>query len=454
MMARRLSTLMTIFVFFLLLLAACGGAGDEAPAEEEAAAEDSAAEESADAPADGDLAGTTVTIFGAAVDEQAELVNEAFEPLEERTGIEVEYEGSSDFETLVVVRAEANDPPDIAVFPQPGLMAELAQGGFLVDLTTFIDRSYLEEQFDDSWLELATVNDEMVGVWHNADVKSLVWYPTPEFEEAGYEIPETWDEMIALSDQMVAEGQIPWCIGMESSGATGWVATDWVEDIMLRTTSPENYDRWVAGELPFDSPEVKRAVQIMGDIWLNEEYVLGGTTGILTTPFGDAPTPLFDQPPTCWLHRQASFITLFFPEDVELGTDVNYFYLPPIDEAYGKPVLGSGSIYSMFDDRPEVREVMRYLTTAESTRVEVEAGTIVAPHNDANLEWYPSDIQRGYAEILQEADTFRFDASDLMPSSVGAGSFWTGMVDYVNGEDVDEVLPRIDATWPEEEAAE
>jgi len=294
------------------------------------------------------------------------------------------------------------------------------------------------------------VDGQMVGVWHNADVKSLVWYPAAAFEEAGYEIPETWDELLALSDQMVADGRTPWCVGIESSGATGWVATDWMEDIMLRTTSPENYDRWVAGDLKFNSPEVKRAAEVMGEIWFNPDYVFGGTTSILTTPFGDAPTPMFDDPPNCWLHRQASFITLFFPEDVELGTDVNYFYLPPIDEEFGKPVLGSGGIMSMFNDRPEVREVMRYLTTGESARVEAQAGTIVAPHNDADLAWYPSDIQRGYAEILQAADTFRFDGSDLMPGAVGAGAFWTGMVDYVSGEDLDSVMETIDNSWPQE----
>jgi alpha-glucoside transport system substrate-binding protein len=250
---------------------------------------------------------------------------------------------------------------------------------------------------------------------------------------------------------MVDDGNTPWSIGIESSGATGWVATDWMEDIMLRTVTPEKYDAWVEGELPFDSEEVKRAANIMAEIWFNEDFVLGGTQSILTVPFGDAAEPLFADPPRAWLHRQASFITDFFPEGTTVGEDVNFFYLPPIDEEEGKPVLGAGDIMAAFADRPEVRAVMRYLATGESIRAWVESGGVVAPHKDAKLEWYPTEANRRYAEILQEADTFRFDASDMMPGQVGTGAFWSQMTNWVGGEDLETVLGNIDQAWPEEE---
>lgn len=149
----------------------------------------------------------------------------------------------------------------------------------------------------------------MAGIWNRSNVKSLVWYPKAEFEAAGYEVPETWDEMIALSEQIVKDGDNPWAIGIESGAATGWVATDWMEDIMLRTTSPENYDKWVNGELPFSSPEVKNAAEKMSEIWLNDDFVYGGRKSIVTTNFGDAPKPMFDEPPKTWLHRQGSFLS-------------------------------------------------------------------------------------------------------------------------------------------------
>lgn len=397
-----------------------------------------------------DLSGTTVNIFGAFVDTDAERFEASMEPFEEETGIEVEYEGSGDFESLITVRTEGGDPPDIAAFPQPGLMQDMVDRGNVIDVNSFMDMEHLQEQYDQDWIDLADYGDIIAGVWYRASVKSLVWYPVPEFSEAGYEIPETWDEMIALSEQMVEDGNTPWTIGIESSGATGWVATDWLEDIMLRLHPPEVYDEWVVGELEFDSPEVREAMAYMEEIWMNEDFVRGGTQSILTVPFGDAPSPMFNDPPRAYLHRQASFIPGFFPDDVEIGEDVDYFYLPPIDEEQGDPVLGAGDIMSPMQDTPEVRAVMRWLTTGESTRAWVEAGGFVSPHNDTPMDWYPTEADRGYAEILQSADTFRFDGSDMMPGQVGTGSFWTGMVDWVNGSPLDEVLPAIDEGWPEE----
>ncbi|UCG26400.1 MAG: carbohydrate ABC transporter substrate-binding protein [Chloroflexota bacterium] len=427
-----LLTFVSAMIVLALLLAACGG-DEEAETETE------------------DISGQTVTILTAAGEEQIAKFKESMAPFEERTGVTVEIEGSGDFETLALVRAEAGDPPDVYNFPQPGLMADFAREGFLIDVGQFLEDDYMQEQYNQAWIDLGTVDDTLVGVWHNADVKSLVWYAKDDFEAAGYEVPETWDDLVALTDQIVADGGIPWCVAIESSGATGWVGTDWVEDIMLRTAGAEKYDQWVAGELPFNSPEVRSAFETMGDIWLNPDYVLGGTTGILTTPFGDGPLPLFDDPPGCYLHRQASFILNFFPEGSVIGEDVDYFYLPPINEAdHGKPVLGSGSILSMGKDTPAGRATMEFLTTGESTKAEVEAGIFVAPHNDVPLDWYPDDALRGFAEILQGADTFRFDGGDLMPGAVGTGTFWTGIVDYVSGTDLDTVLTTIDDSWPSE----
>ncbi|MBX3049439.1 MAG: carbohydrate ABC transporter substrate-binding protein [Anaerolineales bacterium] len=428
--------MVSVLAMLALIMAAC------APA---ASTPDADTGDSGDA---ADFAGETVTIFTAAEGEQVALFQRNFDAFEERTGIEVVVEASPDFETVALVRAEAGDSYDILNFPQPGLMADFARSGFLVDLGGFLSQDYMLTKYTQSWIDLGTVDGSLYGVWHNADVKSLVWYAKPAFDAAGYSIPQTWDEMIALSDQIVADGGTPWCIGFESGGATGWPGTDWVEDIMLRTASPEDYDAWVAGELAFDSPQVRNAFEVASEIWMNPDYVLGGTTGILTTNFGDAPNMLLGDEPACYMMRQASFIAGFFAEGTEIGTDVDYFYLPPIDAAYGKPVLGSGSLLSMGKDTPAVRAVMEFLTTGESARAEVEAGILIAPHLDASLDWYPNDLTRGFAEILANADTFRFDGSDLMPGAVGAGSFWTGIVDFVGGSNLDSVLQAIDTSWP------
>ena len=156
----------------------------------------------------------------------------------------------------------------------------------------------------------------------------------------------------------------------ESGTATGWAFTDWVEEMVLRTTSPENYDKWVTNDLKFNSPEIKTAIGEVTKIWFDDKNVYGGRKTIATTGFGDAPTPMFAKPsPKCWLHKQGNFITSFFPKDVKEGVDYDFFYLPGVDPKYGSPVLVAGDLMTMFNDRPEVRALMQYFTSAEHLKV-------------------------------------------------------------------------------------
>jgi len=397
--------------------------------------------------------GTTVTMFGPFTDEDAVKFEQSISDFEEKTGIDIQYEGSKEFEATIAIRVNGGNAPDIADFPQPGLLANFARDGKVLDASAFLDMNWLKQNYNQSWLDMSMMegaegNEIMAGVWHRVNAKSLVWYPKREFEEAGYEVPETWDELIALSDQMVADGVTPWCIGIESGAATGWPATDWLEEVMLRTTSLENYDKWTRGELPFTDPIVQNAVMAMSEIWLNDDYVFGGRKAIVTTNFGDAAKPLFNSPPDCFLHKQGNFITSFFPQGLEAGVDYGFFYFPPIDEQFGKPVLVAGDIMAAFNDRPEVRAVMDYFTRGESVVNWLASGGAISPHKDTPLDAYANDVDRGIAEIILNADSARFDASDLMPGAVGAGTFWRGMTDYISGTvGLDDALKEIQAGW-------
>ncbi len=404
----------------------------------------------------GKYKGTKVTAFGAFADADEVKFNDNVKDFEAKTGIDIQYESSKQFEATISTRVDAGNPPDIVDFPQPGLMGTIAKTGKLIDLRTFMSDDYLKGQYAQSWLDMATKPSKdgkpiMAGVWERVNVKSLIWYPKKAFDAAGYKVPTTWDELMALQDQIVKDGDTPWCIGIESGVATGWPATDWMEEIMLRTTSLENYDKWVAGTLKFSSPEVKNAANIMAKIWTNDKYVYGGRKTIVSTNFGDAPAPMFANPPKCWLHQQGNFITSFFPKDKNLkaGVDYDFFYEPGIDPQYGKPVECGGDVWSMFSDRPETRAVLEWFSRAEHLKTWLASGGTIAPQKDGQLEWYGNDIDRGVAKILQAATSVRYDGSDLMPGEVGTGAFWKEMTAWISGtEDLDTALANIDAAWP------
>ena len=397
--------------------------------------------------------GKVVTMAGPFTDQDEVVFNDSIKGFEEKTGIDIQYTGSKEFEANINIRLDGGDRPDIVDYPQPGLLRYAVEKGYAIDMNTLINPDWIKQNYSQAWQDLGTMTgpngDIVAGIWARANGKSFVFYPKKAFDEAGYKVPETWDEMIALTEQIAADGDTPWCIGIESGAATGWTMTDWLEDVMLRVAGPEAYDKWVAGELKFDSPEVNEALDYIEAIWFNDAYVYGGRAAIPTINFGDAPKPMFENPPKCWFNRQGNFVTTFFPEEAVAGVDYSFFYLPPIKEEWGKPVLGAGDIYAVFNDRPEVRAVIQYFSTGESLKVWVEQGGAILTHNDASLDWYVDPVTRGVAETIRNATTFRFDGSDMMPAAVGAGTFWKYMTDYVSGSITrQEALQQIDASWP------
>jgi len=450
---RTFWSILTALIVASVMLAACGGAATptEAPAQAAQVSFDVMPGGALEAAINGDYSGKTVTVDGAFEGNDADGVKfaDSMKAFEDATGITVNYIGNKEFEGSIAVRVDAGDAPDVVDFPQPGLFAIFARNGNIVPVSDYIPDSWLSKQYNSGWREFNTVDGTEYGVMHRYSGKSLVWYPKKAFDAAGYTIPQTWDELLALTQQIADDGDTAWCIGIESGAATGWPATDWTEDLMLRTTSLENYDAWVAGTLPFDSPEVKHAIETWSEIWFNDNYVYGGRSSIVSTAFGDAPTPMFDDPPKCWLHRQANFITSFFPEGTQYGVDYDFFYLPPVDEQYGKPFLVAGDLIAMFNDRPEVRALMEYFTTPNSVSGWLEGGGAIAAQQTATQDMYGSDLDWGVSQLVAQATSFRFDGSDLMPGEVGAGSFWEHITSYVAGsEDLDTAMKAIDASWP------
>ena len=404
--------------------------------------------------ADHDLSGQTLTINGPWIGGDGDLVESVLNYFRAATGATVNYSGSDSFEQDIVVSAQAGSPPNIAVFPQPGLAADMAKRGFLTPLgpevADWVKENYAAGQ---SWVDLGTYpgkdgKDALYGFFYKIDVKSLVWYVPENFDEAGYEVPETMEDLKALTQQIVDDGGTPWCIGLGSGAATGWPATDWVEDMMLRNNPPEVYDQWVTNEIPFDDPQVITAIEDYGFFAKNDEFVDGGSKAVATTDFRDSPAGLFSFPPKCYLHKQASFITTFFPEGTEVGTDVDFFYFPAYaDKDLGKPVLGAGTLFAITKASDAAKVFIDFLETPISHEIWMAQQGFLTPFKGVNPDAYATDTLRALGDVLLNATTFRFDGSDLMPGEIGAGAFWTGMVDYTTGASAEQVATQIQNRW-------
>lgn len=420
-----------------------------APAADEAASGDCAAYSAYTG-----LEGTEVEVYTTIIDPEAALFVESLAEFEDCTGITVNWNGTQEFEAQIAVRVEGGTAPDLAIFPQPGLLAKFAGNG-LVAAPAAVSES-VDANYSPDWKNYGTVDGTFYGAPLGANVKSFVWYNPSVFAANGYTIPTTWDELLALSDKIAADGKIqPWCAGFGSGDATGWVGTDWMEDIMLRTASAETYDKWTTHGIPFNDPAVVKAIGEAGKILKNKKYV-GDVAAIATTTFQDGGAGIVDG--TCAMHRQASFIggilaadhgaEIVDPSDTSKENGISVFYFPGTS-ADNKPALGGGEFVAAFADRPEVAALQHYLTTPEWNNKKAALGGWFSANKGLDEANVADPVNKVAVQILKNATTFRFDGSDVMPAAVGAGSFWKEMTAWVAENKSDKaVLDAIEKSWP------
>ena len=398
---------------------------------------------------DGETA--TVTIYGTIVDGEAELLQQSWADWAEENNIEIKYEGSQDFETQLGTRAQGGNPPNIAIFPQPGLLADFATRDFLMPAPEAVEAN-ANEYWTEDWVNYGTGDGTFYGAPLMANVKGWIWYSPSQFADWGVEVPETLDELNSLTATIQEKsGSAPWCAGFESGTATGWPGTDWIEDYVLRQAGTDVYDQWVAGEVPFTDPQIKTAFDAVGELLLNPDYVnagFGDVRSINSTAFGDVAPALAAG--DCALTHQASFLSGFFPDgtDISENGDVWAFMLPGV-EAGETTVTGGGEIVGAFSDDEATQKVLEYLSSPEWANARVSLGGVTSANNGLDPNNAQDPILQETIKILQDPETtFRFDGSDLMPGAVGAGSFWKGVVDWVNGGSTDSVLKQIETGWP------
>jgi alpha-glucoside transport system substrate-binding protein len=366
---------------------------------------------------------------------------------------EVEFEQVDDVAQQIQIRAEGGTL-DVVLTPQPGAVQEQAANGNAVSLEDLgFDIADLESTFGEYFLSLGEYKGEHYGIPTNINLKSMVWYAKDDFDKAGYTVPTTWDELIALSDRMVADGNTPWCVGFEAGGDTGWPATDWMEDIMLGSAGTETYTQWINHEIPFTDPAVVHAGELFGDAMFGDGYVAGGPENTPATAFADAPAPMFKSPPGCFMHRQASFITAFFPPDAKSGVDYDWFPFPGESQ---QPTLFAGELATVFSNRPEVVDFLeRFMGEEVQCAMGSEPGSSrISPNVNVGPDCYTDPILADASKVLTAALAGEgapgFDASDQMPPQVGSGSFWTEMMGYMeDGPDsLQTHLENIEASWP------
>jgi alpha-glucoside transport system substrate-binding protein len=381
----------------------------------------------------------TVSMIGVwSGDEEANFKG-ILDPFLTACNITLEYEGTRD-QAVLATRVEGGNPPDIAGLPNPGIMGQYADN--LVPLGGVVAL----DDFSPAWQSLGSVQGTVYGAFFKADTKSLVWYNPKAFAAAGYKVPTTWDEMMALSDQIVAEGGVPWSTGIGSGDATGWVATDWIQDILLRTEGPDFVERWVRHEVPWTDPAIKAAWEEYYGIAASDTYALGGADGTINTAFAESLYPLFLDPPEAYMDRISGFgggvIAAQYPDLTEVE-DYDFFVLPAKSDDLGAPMQGGADVFVMFNDSAPAKALMAYMFSQDAGEALAESGWGLSPNSKVGASAYPSALSGKMAAAMNEAPSFSFDADDRMPGGINM-DYFAGVTEYIGGGNLDTILQRLE----------
>jgi ABC-type glycerol-3-phosphate transport system substrate-binding protein len=360
---------------------------------------------------------------------------------EKYPNVKVSYKSAEDVRPVLATAIEGGNPPDIAALPNPGLMRDFVTGGNLKDIE--FARKTVEDNFAESWVDLASVDNKLYGVFFKGANKSTVWYNVHAYEDAGIEPAEDWDAFLQNAETLKQSGVPAWSIG----GADGWVLTDWFEQIYIRLAGPEKYDQLTNHEIPWTDPSVKETLTELQKVFGDTDNIAGGTNGALQANFPESVTNVFSDPPKAATVYEGDFVAGVITDETTAKpqTDFNVFDFPSVNGSE-PAVVGGGDMIVMFKDNPAAQALVEYLATAEAAEIWAKLGGFSSPNKNVDPSVYPDEILRKTASALAEAETFRFDLSDLTPSAFGGDQMFTILQDFLkNPDDVDGTATKLEA---------
>jgi alpha-glucoside transport system substrate-binding protein len=369
--------------------------------------------------AEGDGSITVFSLWGGSEQEAFQKVLDQFT---QDTGIQTKYESARDFLPVIRTRLAADNPPEVAIIPRPGVVAELARDESLIPLEDLgLEPDTINQNYGDTWTSLATVDDELYGVVAKANSKSTIWYKPNSYEEEGFEVPTTWDALLDITEQYNSKGKKPWAVGAQGRD-NSWTLTDWFENIYARTAGADNYTKLFNGDLPFNDQTVKDALTEMTKI-VNDKYVAGGIDTALGIGFVDGIGRVFSKNPVAEMYMEGGFVGGIALGDVnpdlKVGEDIDFFPWPTINEEHGSPLVGGGDVASAFVNNEDVAKLIEYLSTPAAGKVWVSTGAIASPNEGVTDADYPNELVAKEADQLKAAESFLFDGSDLLPGTLG-----------------------------------
>ncbi|GIH25703.1 sugar ABC transporter substrate-binding protein [Acrocarpospora phusangensis] len=394
-----------LLIAALALTTACGG-GSETPA---------APAGSASAPAAKALAGVKIEVAAKWTGEEQANFEQVLAAFEEKTGADVVYASTGeDTGAYLGPRIEGGTPPDVAILPQPGLVQQYADQNALKPLSAGVQKQ-IDDNYTPYWKELGSAGGQVYGVLVKAAHKSLIWYRTPAFEDAGAAEATTWDDLIGKTAQTLADAGTP---PFSLCGASGWTLTDLFENVYLSSAGPENYDKLAKHEIPWTDATVTTALTKMAQIFGKPDFVLGGASGALQTDFPTCVTQVYGEKKAAMV-IEADFVASSATQSgATVGEDAKIMPFPTVGDT--APVVLGGDIGVALKDTEGAMALLEFLASKEGGEIWAKLPGYLSPNRNVSPDNYPSELTKQLAQtIISAGESVRYDMSDLAPSAFG-----------------------------------
>lgn len=390
---------------FALVGAACGGGGG-------GGASPSGPGASASAAGLGNFKGQSLTVAGVWTGAEQSAIQKVLAAFDQQTGASTTFAsaGSTDMTTFLGTKIQGGNPPDVAFLPNPGLATQFVQQGVLKPIDDVVG-SQVDQNWGSNWRQLGTFNGKLYGLFFKAANKSTFWYNKQSFSQAGVQPPTDWPGLVRVAGTVSDSGTPPFAI----DGGSGWPLTDWFENVYIRTAGPDMYDKLTKHEIKWTDPTVTTALQTLAQVW-KSDWILGGTGGALQATFPTDTGKVFASPPQAAMTYEGNFVQFAITSGQQ---NAAFFQFPSINGSQPSIITGA-DMAVLLKDSPAAKALMKYLATPQAAEIWAKVGGgFISPNKQVPTSVYPDANTRLAAQQLTQAQTVRFDMSDLQPAAFG-----------------------------------
>ena len=384
---------------------------------------------------------------------QIEYFEEELDLISKDLNVKIRYVPFSDIESEII-RGTNTKEFDLAIIPNPQGVVNLGERGYLHSVSTALNDEVLTKNYSKHLQEITTSQKDNInyGVLFRLIPNSLIWYDVGKYERLGSPNFESFEDMISFTKQYSSFDNPLWCMDIESGASTGWIATNWLEDLILHEYGPDIYDDWFKQIITSQNNEITLSILNIGKLIFDENAVYGGNQRIISKEFRNNYRNLLDEDISCVFSWSGHFASMYFPSNKSYEYDYDFFKFP--SKSNKNAMVGIGDSLVILNESNKSIEVFRSLVDDNfgQSWISKRDSAFISGNKNSNIEQIENKMLLKETLLVRNAlneDLFRYDASELMERRIGADHLLYALKKYISlgSEFINEVTEELDSKY-------